>query len=161
MSLRRRWLGWGMRTGCWRRANQCAEAWRQAWWSPETRPNPPSQPSPSQRHQYAPPTPSPTPQAQVQIINPNFVQAFQVGQVAVKQFIDRGRLEHGGEISKADNGSNLCLTYHLKRRCYSLCRGGSTHHTLSTAKNDRLATWHGFYCTAAPATTSQPPPDTQ
>ena len=80
------------------------------------RPHPPAQHLMAQQHQYTPQQNSTTARTQVQVIHPDPVQAFQVGQVTIKQFIDRGKREQGGEIPKADNGANLCLTFHLKGR---------------------------------------------
>ena len=110
----------------------------------------------AQQHQYTPQPNSTTARTQVQVMHPDPVQAFQVGQVTIKQFIDRGRGQQGGEIPKADNGANLCLTFHLKGRCYSLCRGSATHRTLSTSEHERLATWHRRYCMTPTTTASQP-----
>ena len=113
-------------------------------------------PHTAQQSQYTPQQGSTTARTQVQVLHPNPVQAFQVGQVTIKQFIERGRGEQGGEIPKADNGANLCLTFHLKGRCYSLCRGHTTHRTLSTPEHERLAAWHRRYCTTTTATAPQP-----
>ena len=104
------------------------------------RPQPPAQHQMAQQHQYTPQPNITTARTQVQVIHPDPVQAFQVGQVTIKQFIDRGRGQQGGEIPKADNGANLCLTFHLKGRCYSLCRGSATHRALSTSEHERMTT---------------------
>ena len=60
------------------------------------RPQPPAQHQMAQQHQYTPQPNSTTARTQVQVIHPDPVQAFQVGQVTIKQFIDRGRGQQGG-----------------------------------------------------------------
>ena len=121
--------------------------------TPPQRPAPAPAPAPALAlppHQPRGPT-----EPQVPVMNPTPVAQWQVGTAALRPMIDQAK-QLGSGIPKADNGMNICLTYQFKGRCYSLCRGRSTHRRLSAAEYQRVNMWHSQFCSAA--TPPQPPP---